>query len=282
MKRIYTVIVVFTALWASSSCAKQELYPPVDDNRVFYGYISETESTKTFIEGFKIKWQNNDRVRINGAEYKAEVDSSDPTHAIFSLADGTPTMEGELNTAVFPSSLYHDAPSPYYELPSEFDYDSGRYDIPMYAESKSQKLLFNSMFATLKICLPDGYVAQSLRVSSDMYLNGKFNINTDYLSYVNYVQAEMVNGTEQNKVTTVHFKPEITGGDVYIPVPANTYAGKNLRFTLTCNDGVKLEMTTNQNSEITILAGTLYTFNFRRDGCFDIMKEGEIGYNDIL
>lgn len=164
------------------------------------------------------------------------------------------------------------------------EYNSGRYDIPMYAESKTQNLVFNSIFATLKICLPTDYVAKSLTVTSDCPLNGKFTINTSYLDHVNYVQAEMQDSDPYrgNMTTTVKFNPEIIGGDVYLPVPAGLYAGKNLKFTITCRDGIKYEMTTNQNSMISILAGTLYTFNFRRDGQFETVDEGNIGYDNVL
>lgn len=285
MKRLDTIFSISTALWAIISCTSQEpLCPPTDVEGVFHASIAESGSTKTFIDGMSINWQDHDCVRINGAEYEAEVITSNPTHATFSLVNGTPSKEGELNKAIFPSSLYKATPTPHYELPSEFEYNSGRYDIPMYAESKTQNLVFNSIFATLKVCLPTDYVVKSLTVTSDCPLNGKFTINTSNLDHVNYVQAEMQDSDPYrgNMTTTVKFSPEIIGGDVYLPIPAGLYAGKNLKFMITCRDGIKYEMTTNQSSPISILAGTLYTFNFRRDGQFDAIEDTTIGYSDIL
>lgn len=283
MKSINKFIFCVSAIALLVSCRRDEPFrPDPDDEIVFYASIAETGTAKSTISGLKSTWKESDRVQINGEEYIVRVDEYDSANAeLVPVSDG-PVQEADVYKAIYPSYLYHAGSSPYYELPSEFEYNSDMYAIPLYAESDSRDLVFNSIFAVVMVSLPNDIEVSALTISSDFYMNGQFVVNTSNLNYVNYAQAEINSGTDKNKVTTVRFNPAVKGEDVYLPVPAGMYGGKDLKFTITGRDGTKQEMTTNQDELISILAGTLYTYNFRRDGFFDIEKEGSVGQDDIL
>lgn len=257
MKKYLYAIAVFATVCSLSSC-QQEIEKFADSGKVFSASIDMTEGTKAIIDDMKVKWENSDKINVNGIYYSATPDGTDARKALFTKDSGTDPVAPY--TAIFPSSLYVASPSAHFVLPSEMTYAAGKFNMPMYAESSTTSLKFKNIFAVLKISVSSSVNVKSLAVSSDMYMNGTFTLSDNV--------ASIVSGSDASKTTTLSCASAVAGTDFYIPIPAGDYSGKKLKVVLTKEDDSKETMTTNQSITISVAAGSIFNFNFKKDGLF--------------
>jgi len=264
MKKIIFSIAVIMVIGVTSSCQK-EIEQVYAEGTVFSAVIDNVGDAKSTIDGFQVKWEDGDKININGINYSANPDAVDAKKATFTKDAGddpTPTYK-----AIFPSSIYVSSPSAHYVLPATLTYTANKFNIPMYAESSTTSLTFKNIFAVLKISVSSSVNVESIAVSSDLYLNGTFTIDGDI--------ASITAGSDATKTTTLSCSPAVPGTDFYIPIPAGTYTGKKLKVVLTKAGGDKETMTTNQTAAISIAAGSIYRFNFKEDGLFVLGPESK-------
>lgn len=280
IKKQHIIPLTLLATCLVSCVGKKEISAPEQKNNTLYGSIKNIDGTKTFLDGLCIKWYNGDRINVDGVEYEAQVNEGDASIATFVPVDSGSDVGVYLKKAIYPSSLYHKAENPYYELPSVFDFAPGQPFIPMYSESINTHLVFYSLFGVLKICMPLDFKVKSVALSSDRYMNGVFKVLD---TYENFFEPDFTDGTEANKTTTIVCDTPCAGADLYFPVPTGLYMEKNLKIIATKEDGTKEVMSTNQNAYISIDASTLYKIDFRRDGLFNFGTEGKfIGFDTVL
>lgn len=149
---IIATLVAASALLASISCTKQDDVQSVSEAKVFTATI-EQELTKTMLKGGSVFWDEKDLININGAGYSATPNRDKPESATFTFVDGiAPTAPYH---AIYPASLWDNGK---YFFPSVQNYSEGKFNAPMYAQSSSEKLIFNN------IC---GVICLKLRSSDD-------------------------------------------------------------------------------------------------------------------
>lgn len=257
MKKVILSIAAIMVIGASSSCQK-EIEQVYTGGTVFSAIIDNVGDTKSTIDGLQIQWENTDKININGINYSANPDAVDAKKASFTKDAGDDPSP--VYKAIFPSTIYVSSPSAHYVLPANLTYAAEKFNIPMYAESSTTSLTFKNIFAVLEINVSSSVNVESIAVSSDLYLNGTFTIASDI--------ASITAGSDATKTTTLSCSPAVPGTDFYIPIPAGTYTGKNLKVVITKAGGVTETMTTNQTAAISIAAGSIYRFNFKKDGLF--------------
>jgi len=266
MKRVINTVVAVIATSVVISCMEEvrvEKNILIPDDMVFTARTDQDAETKTTVEktagavaAYLIKWENTDKIKINGVSYSAHPEEYDARVAKFTKDSGeNPSAPFK---AIYPASLY--VSENLYRAPAEIVYEAGKFNIPMYSESDTTFLSFSNIFAVLKISVPDTVNVKKLEVSSDLYLNGPFTISSNI--------ASIVEGDGATKKTSLTFSEPVAGTDFFIPVPAGIYTGKNLKVVLTKSNDSTETMTANQNAVININASSMYGFSFKKDGVF--------------
>lgn len=149
---IIATLVAASALLASISCTKQDDVQSVSEAKVFTATI-EQGLTKTMLKEGRVFWDEKDLININGASYSATPNRDKPESATFTFVDGiAPTAPYH---AIYPASLCDNGK---YFFPSVQNYSEDKFNAPMYAQSSSEKLIFNN------IC---GVICLKLRSSDD-------------------------------------------------------------------------------------------------------------------
>jgi len=262
MKRIIYISLITVLSLGLFSCQKLDNENAGTKSDVFTAVIADV-STKSTIDASKVKWESTDEININGSTYTTIPNGTDATKATFEKKSGTdPTATFK---AIFPASLYI---AGHFELPASLAYTAGKFNMPMYAESESTSLTFKNIFGVLRITVANTVNVKSIAVSSDLYMNGVFTVADN--------KASVADGDAANKTTTLTCNPAVAGTDFYIPVPAGTYTGKNLKVKLTKSDESTETMTTNQSTTIVITEGTIYGFTFLKDGSFKLIESPTI------
>ena len=156
MKKTILSIAVIAAAFVAASCQKENLQEntaPEGNASIFTATIETGADTKTTVERvdgteviYKTKWENTDKISINGVTYTATPDATDATKATFTKDSGdAPT--GPFN-AYFPANMYSDSKA---TLPETYDYEDGKYNMPMYAQSSTTSLPFKNLCGVLAI-----------------------------------------------------------------------------------------------------------------------------------
>lgn len=268
MKRTIITIVSIISFVSFVACQKNEMGENGNGNSnqsngiVFTAGLEDVAESKTTIDGLKVKWEGEgvDKINVNGVDYTAHPSGTDATKAMFTKDNEQQNDPQPTFNAIYPSSIYVASPSAHFELPANMTYAAGKFNVPMYAESENNILSFKNIFAVLKISIPNSIQVKSVAVSSDLFLNGTFTIESNV--------AKITEGENATKITTLTCNGTVEGTDFYIPIPAGTYTGKHLKVVLTKGDDSTETMTTSQNATITVVANKMYGINFKKDGLF--------------
>jgi len=264
MKRSIYILAVAALVISSASCQNLDKESIETDSSVFSAVIDDV-STRTTLKNLYVRWENTDKVDINGIQYAVTPEQKDSTKAVLSKSAEADPDPKALFKAIYPASLKSQTG---FELPDTLTYNAGKFNIPMYAESSNRTLSFKNIFAVLKVSVPSTVTVKKIEVSSDLYINGAFTVSDN--------KAVISSGTDSNKTTLLDCGTGVSGTDFFIPVPAGTYTGKNLKVVLTRGDDSMVTMKTDQSATIAISANTIYTFNFLESGAFKLIESSTI------
>lgn len=180
-KNIIFAVAAASTLLLSFSCTKQDETPA----RNFTATINQA-LTKTTLselqslgekEGYFIYWDNDDRVNINGSNYYAVPSEKDKTSATLKYIDGP--VPNSPYKAVFPATLYDDE-SGKYKFPRVQEYEKGRFNAPMAAVSKDEKLYFRSICGVICFTLTGTGTVKQIQITSEQSpLSGPFELDED-------------------------------------------------------------------------------------------------------
>jgi len=257
-------IILFVASFATLvSCVKDVQTPvgkvDISDGDCFVATL-DNSYTRTNIDGFAVNWQYGDSISINGVIFKAHIISGrDSSIASFKKAHEEDITPVAPFTAYFPASLY-DSTTKCASLPDTIEYLAGRFNMPMYAQSSSEKVLnFSNICGVLKISIDDSISVESLSVKADTVMSGKFTVS-------NGAAVLDVTGPFTAKDSAVVVKFATTPSDTvfYVPVVPGDYSGKQLRMSVTPQGGKKQIMATNKNASVLISKNTIYPFKHKQ------------------
>ncbi|MCQ2094890.1 MAG: hypothetical protein MJY81_07865 [Bacteroidaceae bacterium] len=201
-------------------------------------------------------WEQTDEININGKVYKATA-----AGATTSFVATDEDAEGETFEAFFPASLINEETL---TLPAEIneDYVDGKFNMPMYATSKTNKLLFKNICGVLRIDVykKDGAAnVKSIRVSStDKAVSGEFSVINN---------AAVLTNPEtdpSDNAVTVTYTETITvpdaGATFFVALPAQEYTGLKVELSTDGNsydlNGTIASATINQNTIYSVIFGT--------------------------
>ena len=267
MKKTILSIAVIAAAFVAASCQKENLQEntaPEGNASIFTATIETGADTKTTVErgtspsvAYKTKWENTDKISINGVTYTATPDATDATKATFTKDSGdAPT--GPFN-AYFPANMYSDSKA---ILPASYTYTDGKYNMPMYAESDNTTLSFKNLCGVLAITVngTDFTSVEKIEVFSDKQMNGVFTATAD--GVLTFDSKETL--TDADKKVTLTFAsakaiaPE-GSATFYIPVPAGTH--NPLAIKVTSGSTSKL-MVTKKSGGVGVVRNTVYPIAF--------------------
>lgn len=221
---------VFAAAFAAilSSCAKQELVNPAEDQTEFIVFIEEDAKTALGNKNgstYPLTWSAGDKICVNGVLSDELSSGSGTKNASFKVSGlGTATSYnvtypgklGSDNVAAFPTSVNTSAPV-----------------LPMYAAANSRSFTMNHLAAVLKLSFTS---ATSLKINSielatpgGEALGGEMTIGKT---------GTALNGSLSGGQSTLSvdcgsgISLSSTATSVMIPVPAGTYS-KGIKITLT-------------------------------------------------
>ena len=269
MKKTILSIAVIAAAFVAASCQKENLQENTASEgsaSVFTATIESGASTKTTVERidgtpatYKTKWENGDQISINGVTYTATPDGTDATKATFAKDPDTQTDPTGTFKAYFPADMYSDSKA---TLPETYDYEDGKYNMPMYAESSTTSFSFKNLCGVLaiKVFGKDFTSVTSIEVSSDKQMNGEFTATAD--GVLTFASKETL--TAADKKVTLTFASAKTiasegSATFYIPVPAGTH--NPLAIKVTSGSTSKL-MVTKKSGGVAVVRNTVYPIAF--------------------
>lgn len=220
-------------------------------------FTAVLEDTKTSLNGSQVSWCAGDRISVNGATYSASIDS-ETGEVSFNIEEGTaPTP---IYKAYYPFSLYQDGRL---SLPSDFAYEEGKFNMPLYAESETTTLEFEHLCGFFAITVNNvNGPAQlaSITISSDTKAtSGEFGIGS--VDGKHFAQLSTPEAISQTVTLNCNDAVLTADGTVfYIPVPVQTYRG--IRIWVRGSEGESLYMVTG-NMDIAIERNTIYRIGFR-------------------
>lgn len=268
MKKTILSIAVIAAAVFTASCQKENLQENTASEgsaSIFTATIENGADTKTTVERiggnpaiYKTYWESTDQISIDGSIYTATPDDTDKTKATFNKTSGAdPTAPFH---AYFPASMYSGSKAILLET---YDYEDGKYNMPMYAESSTMDLSFKNLCGVLaiKVFGANFTSVTSIEVSSDKQMNGEFTAAADgTLTF----KTEGVSLTDDNRKVTLNFtsaKSIAADGSAtfYIPVPA----ADNHHLTIKVfNGSVSANMVTTKTGGVKIDRNMVYPINF--------------------
>jgi len=262
MKKLLLAIAVLVGVFATTSCQKEELQNGSEESVLqFSASIEPGASTKTTVEKvdgttvtYKTKWEATDCIKIEGATYQATPNSTDATMAAFTKTSGEdPTVTPY--KAYYPASMSDGTTA---TLPASYTYAEGKFNMPMYAESTNNKLLFKNLCGVLAITVPSTEIStvSSITVVSDKQMNGAFT--ADKNGVLTFTTGEL---TDANKQVTMTFSTAktIDNTTFYIPVPAGTH---NPLTIIISNGTIARTMVTKKSEGVAVARNTVYPISF--------------------
>ena len=270
---IIAALAAATALFVSASCTKQDTdLQVVNGAKVFTASIAQVQ-TKTSLgtyegHGNVIFWDKRDSILINKETfYSAEPNSKKPEYAEF-LYCGGPEPKAPYE-AIFPASLYVD--NWYmqgYCFPQVQEYRAGKFNAPMYAESKNERLMFQNICGVIHLSLTGTDKVRRIEVTSKTkYLHGVFKIDkkgeNDYTAVIDDTAGDFY---DNHKTVTLDCGEdgvqldEEDATDFYLYLPANSFDTEDLSVRIVSTDD-KVYTKTAAN-QVEVGANKVYTFNW--------------------
>lgn len=273
MKKIYSIaLFALTALFTLSSCSKEEfsVNEAAGTLTKFSAYIEQDE-TKTTIDGLKIKWNNGDRISVNGAIYEATPDEADPTKAEFTLAQGQTAPTGTTLRAYYPTSAFVSTTyTQRFKMQGTVTYNAA--DVSsmsyMYAQAAAAEistdhpvLVFKHVTGMLAIDLVGDQNVSYIKVTapSANYLYGTisnlaYNTSTGAVTYSSFTTSGRGTSVTLDCGKGVALD-ESKPSRFYIPIPEKNYA--SLSIEVSCASGKS--KTISSTKACNVQKGTLYT-----------------------
>lgn len=272
MKKTLLIIAVFAGIFAVS-CQKENIQGGDSSERSalqFTASIEDGAGTKTIVERvngtpatYKTKWENTDKISINGTVYTA-TPKTDATQATFTKVSGNdPTAPFK---AYYPNTMYNGTTA---TLPATYNYAEGKYNMPMYAESSINNLSFKNLCGVLAITVPGSLFTvlpgtqfssvSSITVISDQQMNGAFTATVE--GVLTFTSKTL---TADDKKVTLTFSEakkieKESSATFYIPVPAGTH---NPLAIIVSNGSVASYMITKKSGGVTVERNTVYPITF--------------------
>ena len=260
---IIATLVAASALLASISCTKQDDVQSVSEAKVFTATI-EQELTKTMLKEGSVFWDEKDLININGASYSATPNRDKPESATFTFVDGiAPTAP---YCAIYPASLWDNGK---YFFPSVQNYSEGKFNAPMYAQSSSEKLIFNNICGVICLRLrssdnSETVVRRIVLTTKGEKVWGDFKVNTNVEEKW---EASVFNEGDQSNTVTLdcgedgislnpHDAKEFF---IYLP-PQHYQSGMTVSIESTNTDCSAYEMHTNY--EVSVDCNSVYSFDW--------------------
>ena len=248
------LMLLAAALLVVTGCKKDDKDLNASGEKMTFTASIDNGNDKTSItingnEG-SLNWTVGDAVNINGKGFTATSVDNDGK-ATFEGETVTPDVDGKYK-AIFPANLYHGGN---YVLPATQTYAPGNNLSgvnPMYAESTTTELEFQSICALLKLNLKsDNRTIKKIEVSADQALSGPFTIDGNV--------AKLTSPNAQAGVTLdcgvgVAINNS-TGTDFFIAIPAGEYT--HLTFKAIDNNNNVGYYTS--EGKVTVSANNFYT-----------------------
>jgi len=267
-KLLYIAVAAIVAL---SSCSDENVIDNENDNnkvnaQVFTATIEGDEATRTTLatgssDGQKkVNWSDGDQISVNGSLYST---TSTTNTADFTLVDGqtAAVAKSSYYKAYYPAALYNSGTP---TLPASYDYVSGQFNLPMYAQSTTTELGFKNICGVLAITVPSSQMTSvsSIVVSSDKQMNGALSsISTaGVLKFKSKTLAAAdkkvtLNCNASGSNTTI----SQAGKTFYVAIPPQTYGYLQIEVT----DGtVTKTMKTTAGAEISVARNSIYPIAF--------------------
>ena len=284
MKKTILSIAVIAAAFVAASCQKENLQEntaPEGNASIFTATIETGADTKTTVErvtspsvAYKTKWENTDKISINGVTYTATPDATDATKATFTKDSGdAPT--GPFN-AYFPANMYSDSKA---ILPASYTYTDGKYNMPMYAQSSTTSLPFKNLCGVLAITVngTDFTSVEKIEVFSDKQMNGEFTATAD--GVLIFASATLTDDNKKVALTFNTAKSIASDGSAtfYIPVPAGTHNPLAIKVT---GGSTPKVMVTKKSGGVAVVRNSVYPIAFNGQPITGTAKrKGDIDVN---
>ena len=253
MKKYFYMAVA--ALAALSSCSSDDIIQnegSQNENGVTtFTATIEGENTRATLVGMTPNWEVGDVISIDGHDYRADAAGSSTT------LTGTGAVE-TTHHAYFPASLYNGGTP---TLPASYQYEDGKFNMPMYAESTTTSLSFKNICGVLAITVPQSEMTsvQSIIVSSDKQMNGEISSITAE-GVLTFATATLSDA--HKKVTLTATSPidiPAEGKTFYVPVPAATHNP----LTITISNGtVTKALITKKSGGVEVARNNIYSITF--------------------
>ena len=253
MKKYFYMAVA--AIAALSSCSSDDIIQnegSQNENGVTtFTATIEGENTRATLDEMTPNWEVGDVISIDGHSYTADAAG----------ASTTLTGEGAVETthhAYFPASLYNSGTP---KLPASYQYEDGKFNMPMYAESATTSLSFKNICGVLAIKVPQSEMTsvQSIVVSSDKQMNGEISsISAEgVLTFASVPLNVAKKRVILQAASAISIPAE--GKTFYVPVPAGTHNP----LTITIYDGTNMmEMVTKKDGGVEVERNTIYPITF--------------------
>ncbi len=250
MKKLVLSIFAVALSWAMNSCSSDNSESLVPSNNELTASLELVDGSRTTLDtNCKVSWDKDDKISVNGVNYKAK---SAGNFATFEKEGAGDAPTGAL-TAYYPESLKDK------KLKEAQDYKSEKIsNNPMYAYAASgTNLEFKNICGLLEFSLTgSGSKMSKIVVTANEALNGEFTI-TDNAAVLNNTKVE-----DKNKKVTLNMgnggiSLSSTAQKFYIALPAGTYTGFKVAF---CKNDKKVEKTATKN--VTIARNKIYQLSF--------------------
>lgn len=213
------IFMAVAAIVALSSCSSdEELTGNNKKGLVFTATMEGSDATRAIYNDTEkcAQWNEGDQISINGKTYSAQP-GADLT-AKFKAVNEKDEATGETYVAYFPASLSSGT------LPAVQTYEAGKFNMPMYATSKTTELQFKNLCAVLavKVTSAEIHTLKSIKVVSDKKMNGSFTVSDNKA----VVGNDGTNVVVLNSPDALPLSDE--GTTFYIYIPAQEYEYLNI------------------------------------------------------
>lgn len=215
----------FATLVGCSDLIEEPVGEPVVDSALTFTASIDALATKTTISDYKVLWEEDDLIDINGAQYKV-VEGGEAT-ASFTPVDGNAVAYGSspLYKAYYPESIKGGAlPGVQYHTAA----GSLAYVNPMYAESDNTSLHFKNICGLLHLKIRGEKTVSEIVVSNEsgQHLSGSYTIDERYNAVILEDGKDAVTldcGADGVALTA-------DGSDFYVSLPAAEYDKLGIRI----------------------------------------------------
>lgn len=259
------------------------------EETIFTATIESMPTTKATIDGLTPSWEVGDLIRIN-THYVYEAQSVG-TKSDFYVVSYSQKVKGDSFEAIFPWNYmqWQGSDSYFYFSPDEgYEWQPGKFNMPMYAKSDNTELNFMNICGVLKISVDAHIMTQvkSIMVSNpNKLMNGSFIVSpegdmvlndpTDPMQY-QYLRRRKIVFTDPVPVSD-------ESKDFYFPLAPQTY--DSLKIEISEDDATfPYHLSTKKDVHINIKRNQIYNVVFTNPDSteyLDINRSSGLGNDDF-